>query len=216
LSTSAERDTAYGHIHEIASASASRRRAPCGAVAPRRSRHVRPPDFSDERAVRDAPDEARSNADSRSTADLGFPRCGRGATPGRLPEAKDSQPFWAFCELPSFPLSRASLRHQLAATEAWSASAAPRAVRRAKFPWRRGAAFGNTGWPRLSFQRLPAKDDAFPKTRVLSTDRRRASGGSPLRPRRSVSPPRRPPLMGWGIANRETSAFFTAFPSASP
>jgi len=128
------------------------------------------------------------------------------------PEAKGSQPFGLLASSPPSKAAEHPFCRQPAATEAWRASAAPPVVRRAQFPGWRGTAFGITGWPRSPFRRLPAKADAFPKTRVLSTDRRRARGKVALllvRVSLSVTPPSK------GIAIGRP-ALFVLFPSASP
>jgi len=188
-----------------------RSRAPRGArdpqaFAPRSPDRVSPV----ERAVRDAPHAARTE------------RCAPNAPPALsrerpemqpradCPEAKGSQPFKHFA---SSPPSKAA-EHSFVVDSLPRKPGGPpprlRVVHRARFPRRRGAAFGITNRPRSSFPRRPAKVGVFPKTRVLFTDRRRAGGRVAPRPCGSVCASRRPPLMGWGIANRQTSAFFAA------
>ena len=126
------------------------------------------------------------------------PLVSQDAATDRLSCSEGLAAFWAYCELPSFEGSRASLCHHLAAADTWSVFAAPRVVHRAKFPWRRGAAVGLTSWPRSPFHRPPAKADGLREDQSAFHRLSRARAGvAPFA--RSLGLSVTPPLRGIAI-----------------
>jgi len=211
LSNSATRQTAYGHIHEIASAPASRFRSPCEVESPLAfANHERLTRFPAPRIfpfrVPPKPqvfpgDHARRG---QRAVEVRSKRV-RYDRPTRLstirakvqprtdcPEAKGSQPFG---RLASSPPSKAAEHPSVT-------NLLPRTpgVRPSRLAWSIAPSFPGGEGPRLASQAglgphstaLPRRRTVCAKTRVLSTDRPERVRGSPPLRARSVSPSRRP------------------------
>jgi len=169
--------TTCGHIRVSASASAARPCAPCEAPDPQ-AFELRPPRRNvtgrSRRAAR-----CTTGADSLRIPTLILARSAKVQMQAEHPKAKDSLPFRAFCERPSFegvehPLSPTCCHVRL--ENGYSVS---RCTIAPSFLGRRGAALDITSGPRLSLYHLPAKADGFPKAWMPSTDRGHSTHGLP-------------------------------------
>jgi hypothetical protein len=214
--------SAYGHIHArrlrarrktmcpLASANGPQAfalRLPSRSTSPSSAPRKHDPDGTPgPRASCDA--DSRKPTESKLSTDLTpcYPRTGR-------PGVKDPQPLRLFADAPPPKPAEHPFVASTLPQESGESPAAPRAVRRARFPGRRGAAFGNTRRPSPAFQGRPAKGDVFLRFSGAFHRLSAASVESCLsHVRDSISPSRRPV---WGIASGR-SAPFRLLPSASP
>jgi len=188
-----QRDQTYGHIHEAASASASKPRAPYEARDPLAFARRSPNRVSPvERAVRDAPWAARSKRfapSARPRFRESGPRCSHGSAvlKRRARSLLGVLRAPLLRRQPSIPSSPTRCHGGLE-----SLRRASRGPSRQVSLAERGRVRQH-GLAEVFVRRRPAKVGVFPKTRVLSTDRRRAGGRVAPRPCGSVCPSRRPP-----------------------